>query len=241
MPKKIKFALEMKDGVKVRTIEDLRDSFDIEKAISYFLDGKLLEWLQDRYYEPQIKAVQALDSNAPDFKQKLCAALGVEYQGEDVSLEEIEEVNAKRAKLKQLTSDEEIISHALDTAFSQEELGSLLDAGTETIYLCGKEFHIPLQVEHRHYVGVVGEPLIHIDTESMDELEKKDISFENVQLPEKLQKRRKCQPYHVSELFEPLLSAEDRVQAEKLYNVACDILGNITFDPAVAINTPKEQ
>ena len=50
MPKKIKFALEMKDGVKVRTIEDLRDSFDIEKAISYFLDGKLLEWLQDRYY-----------------------------------------------------------------------------------------------------------------------------------------------------------------------------------------------
>ena len=241
MAKKIKFALEMSDGVKVRTIEDLRDKFDIERTIAYFLDGKLLEWLQDRYYESEVQAVKSLDSNAPDFKQKLCDALGVAYQGEDISLEEIEEENAKRAKLKQLTSDEEIISHARDTAFSQEELGSLLDAGTETIYLCGKEFHIPLQVEHRHYVGVAGEPLIHIATESMDELEKKDITFENVQLPEKLQKRRKCQPYQVSELFAPLLSDEDRVQAEKLYNVACDILGNIEFDPAVAFNIPKQQ
>ena len=241
MAKKIKFALEMANGAKVRTIEDLRDSFDLEKAISYFLDGKLLEWLQDRYYEPEVKAVQSLDSDSPDFKQKLCDALGVAYQGEDVSLEEIEEENTKRAKLKQLTSDEEIISHAHDTAFSQEDLANLLDAGTETIYLCGEEFHIPLQQEHRHYIGVIGEPQIHIATESMDELEAKDITFENVKLPENLQKRRKCQPYQVSELFRPIFSDDDRIQAEKLYNVAVDILGNIAFDPSVAIQVPQNK
>ena len=46
--KKIKFALEMKDGIQVRNLEDLRDNFDLEKTVGYFLDGKLITWLNDR-------------------------------------------------------------------------------------------------------------------------------------------------------------------------------------------------
>ena len=40
MAKRIKFPLEMKDGNKVRTIEEFRTYFDSEKAVMYFLNGK---------------------------------------------------------------------------------------------------------------------------------------------------------------------------------------------------------
>lgn len=48
MAKKIKFALTMKDGTKVRTLNELREHFDLERVIGYFLDGRLQKWLEDR-------------------------------------------------------------------------------------------------------------------------------------------------------------------------------------------------
>ena len=46
MAKKIKFALELANGVKVRSgLEELREHFDMEKIAGYFLLGKLAEWL----------------------------------------------------------------------------------------------------------------------------------------------------------------------------------------------------
>ena len=45
MAKRIKFALEMKDGIQVRSLEDLRKYFDLDKTIGYFVDGKLLKSL----------------------------------------------------------------------------------------------------------------------------------------------------------------------------------------------------
>lgn len=239
MAKKIKFALEMADGAKVRTIEDLRDKFELEKAIMYFLNGKLLEWLKDRYYTEITDAVQTLDGNAPDFNARLCNALGVDYQGENVSLKEIEQENIKRTKLKQLTSDEEIISHAAETAFSQEELNQLLDTEVSTIYLCGNEFYIPIEKQGRRYIGIGEPPVIHIEAETMRELEERNISFENVTLPENLLRRRWCQPYHVSSLFEPLMSEDDKRVAEQLYKVAEKILGNIVFDSVTSFGVNK--
>ena len=239
MAKKIKFALEMANGAKVRTIEDLRDKFDIEKAITYFLNGKLLEWLKDRYYTEIADAVQSLDGNAPDFNKRLCEALEVEYQGENISLEKIEQENIKRTKLKQITSDEEIISHAAETAFSQDELNQLLDTEVSTVYLCGEEFYIPMEKQSRRYIGIGKQPVIHIKAETIRELEERNIFFENVNLPENLLRRRWCQPYQVSSLFEPLMSEEDKRNAEQLYKVAEKILGNIVFDPVTAFGANK--
>ena len=239
MAKKIKFALEMAEGIKVRTIEDLRAHFDMERVMMYFSDGKLLEWLEDRYYDKETAAVKEMTGDEADFKQQLCAVFGVEYQDDDVSMEEVELVQEKKAKLKQMTSDEEIINHAAETAFSQEELADLLDEGVQTIYLCGDTFHIPASVKGQCYIGILGEPEIHIDVESREELNEKQITFEHVTLPEYLQAeketecpaRRKAQPYTPSKLFDFILSDEDREKAEKLYNVAQDILGNVHFDP----------
>ena len=235
MTKKIKFALEMADGAKVRTIEDLREKFDIERAIVYFLNGKLIEWLQDRRYKEIVQVVQSLDSASDDFKEKLCAALGAEYHGENVSVTEIETKNAKRNKLKQLTSNEQIIENAEIVAFSQNELDDLIKKDVPTIYLCGDKFNIPSDKENHSYIGVESMPIINIAAKTMQELEERNISFENVRLPEELLRRRTCQPYHVSELFESLLDDKERLEAEKLYRVADKILGNIVFDSETAM------
>ena len=60
--RKIKFALELKDGEEARSMEELRAHFDLEKIIGYFQDGKLVEWLDDRFYtdeaDEKIKTVQ---------------------------------------------------------------------------------------------------------------------------------------------------------------------------------------
>ena len=37
----IKFPLEMRNGVQVRNITELRENFDAEKVVGYFLEGKL--------------------------------------------------------------------------------------------------------------------------------------------------------------------------------------------------------
>ena len=50
MAKKIRFPLNM-NGTDVRTIEELREYFDLESVLGYFANGKLVTWLKDRYYD----------------------------------------------------------------------------------------------------------------------------------------------------------------------------------------------
>ena len=45
----------MKDGAEVRNIEDLREHFDIDVVVGYFLDGRLFRWLENFYYDTVIK------------------------------------------------------------------------------------------------------------------------------------------------------------------------------------------
>lgn len=69
MVKKIKYALTMADGAKVRTLEDLRDHFDWPHVLGYFLDGKLAEWLRDRYFDELAASVESLPAESPDLEQ----------------------------------------------------------------------------------------------------------------------------------------------------------------------------
>ena len=80
----IKFPLKFR-GVDVRNIDDLRKNFDLNAAIKYFKDGRLLKWLEVRYYDDEAEKVAALDENMPDFGEKLCDALGAEFDGENYS------------------------------------------------------------------------------------------------------------------------------------------------------------
>lgn len=77
MAKKIKFPLEMRDGNKVRTIEEFRTYFDAEKVIMYFFNGKLLDWLEDRHYDKYYDEVCKIDSKDENILQKICEALEI--------------------------------------------------------------------------------------------------------------------------------------------------------------------
>ena len=185
MARKIKFALEMKDGAKVRnSLEELRENFDLEKAVGYFLSGKLTEWLEDRYYEDEAEALDAIDKDAPDLRARLCEALGVECaDDEDLDVGALERLNEKKAILRQKTSDEAIIANADKTALTQEDLADLLDMDEPVIYLCGDSFNIPARVKNKKYIGVLGTPTISIKANSQEDLDAKGIVFENVKLP----------------------------------------------------------
>lgn len=185
MARKIKFALEMKDGVKVRSnLEELRENFDLEKAVGYFLSGKLTEWLEDRYYEDEVEKLEAIDKDAPDLRARLCEALGVECEDEaELDVEQLARLNEKKAVLRQKTSDESIIANADKTALTQEDLADLLDMDEPVIYLCGDSFNVPARVKNKKYVGVLGTPTISVKANSQKELDEKGIVFENVKLP----------------------------------------------------------
>ena len=185
MAKKIKFALEMADGVKVRSgLEELREHFDMEKIAGHFLSGKLLEWLEDRYYDDEAAKIAELDKDAPNLNAQLCAIIGVDASKYDAfDVEALERLNEKKRLLKERTSDSKIIDNAMLTAFTQEDLADLLDLESPVIYLCGEKFNIPIRVEHKKYVGILGTPKIEIRASSNDDLKEKDILFENVILP----------------------------------------------------------
>lgn len=185
MAKKIKFPLEMADGVQVRTIEELREKFNLEKILEYFIDGRLLTWLNDRYYEIEAAQIIQLSKEDAEIDRKLCDIFDVDYQEDNqLDIEEIHQRNQKLDKLKQFTDDEKILANVNSVAFTQEELAELLDDEKDIIYLCKGEFTIPVSQENIKYIGV-GNPIVHIKSSIKIDLIEKQIILENITLDDK--------------------------------------------------------
>ena len=187
MARKIKFALEMSDGTKIRSnIEELREHFDIESIMGYFLSGKLQEWLEDRYYENEANEIAKINKDDNDIRMKVCRILGVEPPSdEDFNINIIEKINCKKSLLRQITDDETIIEHVQHVAFNQEELAELIDQGESIIYLYGKNFTLPANIKNKTYIGI-NMPSITINVKSSTDLLNKNIKLKNVILPESL-------------------------------------------------------
>ena len=247
MVKKIKYALTMADGAKVRTLEDLRDHFDWPHVLGYFLDGKLAEWLRDRYFDELAASVESLPAESPDLEQQLCHLLGVAWEAKETTVDvtRMQRRQEKEALLRQMTADESIWQHGEMTAFTQEDLDELIGDGVPVIYLCGEEFTVPSDVVQRTYIGILGRPRIQIDVASPDELEEKGIVFEQADLPEPLrtpeeppepvrQNNKLDKPYVVSEAFQSQLSDEQQQKTAVLYEEAQHILGTAVFDIDIA-------
>ena len=188
------FALRLKDNLEMRTLEELRDNFDLEKAVEYFHSGELLQWLEDRFYDDEADAISELSGDDSNLAAKLCAALNVEC---DVNLEFVRRLREKKAYLVEHTDDQTIIDNAAATALDQGDLGELIQMGYTTIYLCGEQFNVPIRVAGVKYVGILGAPKIKIRAKSQDDLDAQNISFENVQLP--WQKVISVEPVQITE------------------------------------------
>lgn len=228
MAKKIRFPLVMADGAEVRSLDELREHFDLESVLGYYNSGKLLTWLNDRYYREEAGTVQALDETAGDFQKRLCEALGVEYVGASVDMEEIALRQERLAKLRVYTDEQEFIEHIDQVAFDQEDLADLLDEGISTIYLCGKSFSIPLSVKNMCYIGI-NDPEITVSSKKAVDFGELNITFEGTHFSQKYEEVKKTNltttPEQSSGYHGSVVLREHRINSNMLVKYEVDADG----------------
>ena len=184
MAKKIKLPLEMANGISVRTMEELKENWDLEKVITYYHNGRLLTWLNDRYYSELAEQVQALSavSDTHALQKQLCDIFGMPFTEEEtVDMEAVAERNRRLEALRQITADDEILKNVDKVAFNQEELADLLDEGEPVIYLVNNTFAIPLSEKNKKYIGI-GEVTAIINSTDPVDFEALNIGFQKIKL-----------------------------------------------------------
>lgn len=169
MAKKIRFPLQMKDGTDVRTLEELREHFDLESVLGYFADGKLKTWLADRYYDEMAQKVNALSVDMPDLNAQLCGIIGVEYSEleDDTDFEALQRRQEKLRVLREVTDDQQILDNVDAVAFDQDELFDILDEAPAVIYLYGEKFSIPYAKGGITYIGV-NNPMVSLEKNELE-------------------------------------------------------------------------
>ena len=183
--RKIKFALELKDGEEARSMEELRAHFDLEKIIGYFQDGKLVEWLDDRFYTDEADEIRKMSEGDPELGKKICEVLGAEYT--DVEDAEIIAWRKERLeRLKQYTAESQILEQVDMVAFDQDDLEDIIrEEDVNTIYLCGNDFVIPsgmINKKNVKYVGIPKHVKVKLDGVRKIELKESGISFDNIEV-----------------------------------------------------------
>ena len=118
----------MKDGAEVRTLDQLREHFDLASVLGYYSSGRLYDWLESRGYD-EAEKLKALNPSSASFQKDLCEVLRVAYsepENPDLSLSEIAARNGRLERLKLFTVDDTILAAVDRVAFTQEELDALL-------------------------------------------------------------------------------------------------------------------
>ncbi len=143
MARKIRFPLKMKNGAEVRSLDELKENFDLESVLAYYASGQFITWLKNYNYDnttaEAITKVEALDGNAPDISKQLCEILGIEYvKSENLKLDEAKEKLERDNLIKQFLTEEQMQC----LATNQEELNELRYNGARTIYLAFGEFEL---------------------------------------------------------------------------------------------------
>lgn len=253
MAKKIRFSLEMKDGVQVRTLEELQENFSLEKVLVYIEDGKLDTWLRDRYQNDIADGIAALDKSDSDYNRKLCALFDVEY--DEAAEEEMAKAAERAEKLKKLreyTDEPKYLDNVDNVAFEQDDLFDLLDEGVTTIYLCGEKFSIPLGKSGISYIGV-NNPTVVINSKSVVDWSAKGISLDGVKYDEKYQaiadaeakkNEAKKRPASYGDFQESylhfMLSPEDKKASRHTYELLSKQLDGLYYDPDRDVKALRE-
>lgn len=205
MAKKMRFPLVFKNGVEIRSLDDLKDNFSIEDILNYYLDGRLSIWLRDRYKEDIADKIDSLDQNDEEFVHKICDLFEVEHVDVKIDINELKEEKERIEKLKQYTEDSDILGHIREVVFDDDELFDKLNAGLKTVYLCGDSFNIPLYQEGVTYIGV-NNPVVCITTGFVIDFDELGISFENTHFDENYQALLDATKKHE---YRPLFSSQE--------------------------------
>ena len=166
------------DGIKIKTLEELREHFDMDVILFYFASGRLLSWFDAHYYEIEADRLEKLSESDQNLQEKLCNIIGVDP---NVFVEEVALRNKQIEELKEYTDDLAILEMVDRIAFNQEELSILLDKDASTIYLFNNTFHIPLRLTGKTYIGIGNVTAIirNVEQTNFDSL---NISFQNIQV-----------------------------------------------------------
>lgn len=186
MAKKIRFPLEMENGVSVRDLDELKDNFSLARVIGYINDGKLITWLQDRYENELTEKVKKINVEAEDAAKKICELFDVEY--DETAEEEVEKAEERKRKLELLKKFPDYMEYAkyIDlVAFEQNDLYDLLDEDVNEIYLCGNKFTIPIAKGNIKYVGILDKVTVVINSKEPVDFNSRGIIFENCVFDEK--------------------------------------------------------
>lgn len=187
MAKKIRFPLEMDNGVEVRSMEELRNNFSLGRVLEYIQNEKLVTWLRDRYENNIADAISELDKSDSELPRKVSAIFDIPYDKKtEADLQQAAE-RAERIKHLKAFTDEKKFADVIDkVAFDQDELYDLLDEEENEIYLCGDRFAIPLSVNGISYKGI-NNPVVVIDSKTEVDWLAKEIILEAVRFDEKYQ------------------------------------------------------
>lgn len=180
MAKKIRFPLEMENGVSVRDLDELKDNFSLARVIGYINDGKLITWLQDRYENELAEEVKNINVEAEDAAKKICELFDVEY--DETAEEEVEKAEERKRKLELLKKFPDCMEYAkyIDlVAFDQDDLYDLLDENVNEIYLCGNKFTIPIAKGNIKYVGILDKVTVVINSKEPVDFNSRGITFDN--------------------------------------------------------------
>lgn len=242
MAKKIRFPLEMENNVQVRTLEELKEHFSLEKVLLYIYNEKLVTWLRDRYLDDIADKIIELDEGDATFNKKLCEIFDVEYdEASEIDIESAAERNRKIGLLKELGYEKEYVEVLDQIAFEQEEIYDLLDEDITTIYLCGAKFSIPLSKKGVHYIGI-DNPVAVISSKEKVDFEEKEIVLESIVFDKKYQevvlehekqevKARNAFGEYVEDIFTKALMDKNDIEVSKAtYNILVQELEGFTYD-----------
>lgn len=233
MAKRIKFPLEMKDGNKVRTIEEFRTYFDSEKAVMYFLNGKLQGWLEDRHYNHYYEEVCRIDPKKGNILQTICEVLDIECDvniSESIDLKKIEKNNKKIEKIRQYVDDKKILEKLDSIAMNQKEFDRLIENSYTEVYLFEKNFIIPGTISNMKIIGI-NNPTLDVDSDEMVDFESRNVTISGAKFGSGYQKiiddykyelehrnDKKHQCYKASNIFDVRLSDQDRKASKKIFD-----------------------
>lgn len=228
MAKKIRFPLAMADGVQVRTLDELKEHFDLEAVLEYYKSGKLLTWLQDRYLETEAEAIQALDEHSTDLPAELCKIFDVEYHGEPIDVDEIARRQERLKQLRTYTDEKDFIDHIDQVAFDQEELADLLDDGQKQIYLCGEHFVVPVSQRGVSYIGI-NRPNVKLTGRVPEDTDTEDLGlqFKDCHIENPLEKKVKTVSDFIDHIYKNL---QIPAQAEININVQPQLKDDKSFE-----------
>ena len=130
MARKIKIALKMANDEMVRSIDELRAHFDMEKTLAYFWSGSLLKWAEERCSGEIADGIRGLSGEDEALVEKICGILGVEYR------EAYKEIGKPQEEESEPEEAEAEDSGALEdgqAARNPREILSRWKEGTETV------------------------------------------------------------------------------------------------------------